>query len=124
MLREIAPVTQEGELRRRWFEDEVFDLIVWYDEHEEIFGFQLCYDKSGSEHALTYLNETGCSHHRIDTGEKSVWETRAPVLTAGGVFPHQRVGESFDERSKAIDSRVAEYVMRKINEYASSEGAA
>lgn len=125
MLREITPVKQhKDDFRRRWFEDEFFDLIVWYDEHQGIVGFQLCYDKSGNEHALTFLEERGYSHHRIDAGGKSVWETKAPVLTAGGAFPQQRVVESFVAGSKAIDSSVADYVVQKIKEHASSAGAA
>ena len=125
MLQEIDPVKQnKGEFLRKWFEDDLFDLIVWYDEDQAIIGFQLCYDKSGNEHALTCLMGKGYSHHRIDTGEKSVWEQKAPILRPDGAFPHQRVLESFLERSNAIDSRIAEYVTKKIKEYvSSSEGA-
>ncbi len=31
----------ENEGFRRWFTDDFFDLIVWY-ENKEITGFQLC----------------------------------------------------------------------------------
>ena len=119
MLREIKPVKQhEDNLFRRWFEDEFFDLIVWYDQRQEIFGFQLCYQKSRNEHALTWLEDSGYAHHKIDTGEQSVWETKAPVLIADGVFPRQQIIESLLERSNAIDPTVVQYVVQKIEEYA------
>ena len=34
---------------RRWFLDDYFDLIVWYNNSHDIEGFQLCYDKKYSE---------------------------------------------------------------------------
>jgi len=66
MLAEIQPVKQHQDDRfRRWFADDYFDLIVWYDERQEICGFQLCYEKSRAEHALTWRADAGYAHHRI-----------------------------------------------------------
>ncbi len=46
MLRELKQVRQhKGEPRRRWFNDDYFDLIVWFSEKDSISGFQLCCDK-------------------------------------------------------------------------------
>jgi hypothetical protein len=104
-------------LCRRWFEDEFFDLIVWYDQRQEIFGFQLCYEKSRDEHALTWLEDRGYGLHRIDTGEQSVWETSSPVLIADGAFPRQQIIERFLESSKAIDPNVVQYVVQKLEQY-------
>jgi len=117
MLREIGSVKQhpDGPFRR-WFEDEFFDLIVWYDR-QEIFGFQLCYEKSKDEHALTWLKDRGYGHHRIDTGEQSVWETRSPVLIADGAFPRQQIIERFLESSSAIDPIIMRHVVQKLEEY-------
>src|ERR1700681_640797 len=117
MLREINPVRQhKNDLNRRWFEDDFFDLIVWYDQLQEICGFQLCYQKSRNEHALTWLVGRGFAHHRIDVGEQSVWETKAPVLIADGPFPSQHIIEEFLKRSNAIDPKVVRYVVQKIEE--------
>jgi hypothetical protein len=70
MLVEIRNTRQiEGEGFRRWFTDEFFDLIVWYDEKRTLVGFQLCYDKEGRERALTWTREHGFQHNRIDDGE-------------------------------------------------------
>ena len=46
MLSEIKNARQvPGEGKRRWFRDDDFDLIIWYDDSDTVFGFQLCYDK-------------------------------------------------------------------------------
>ena len=118
MLREIIPVPQPGnDLFRRWFEDEFFDLIVWYNQQREIHGFQLCYQKSGNEQALTWIEDRGYAHHRIDSGEQSVWETKTPVLTATVAFPRQQIIESFLKRSNYLQPKVLQYVVRKLEEY-------
>ena len=47
MLTEFKGVRQrEEEGIRRWFFDDYFDLIIWYDNNHQIEGFQLCYDKN------------------------------------------------------------------------------
>jgi hypothetical protein len=70
LLRELSHVRQALEApRRRWFADDYFDLIVWVGNRGECIGFQLCYDKSGDEHALTWHKKTGFRHHRVDSGE-------------------------------------------------------
>lgn len=118
MLQEILPLKQlKDEPFRRWFEDEFFDLIVWYDESDEIFAFQLCYQKSQDEHALAWLVGKGYDHYRIDTGERSVWETMAPLLRAGGMFPREQVVEKFRERSIGIEPHVVQFVLQKIDAY-------
>jgi len=46
MLTESANVRQfKGEPRRRWFQSQTEDLIVWYADDGSILGFQLCYDR-------------------------------------------------------------------------------
>ena len=55
MLHEIKNVRQEaGGGRRRWFESEGMDVVVWMDGDGAIIGFQLCYDFGQGERALTW----------------------------------------------------------------------
>jgi hypothetical protein len=43
-----APIKpKEGDLPRRWISDDYFDLIIWCQPDESVYGFQLCYDKEG-----------------------------------------------------------------------------
>jgi hypothetical protein len=39
----------------RWFKDDYFDLIVWFDTHRRVSGLQLCCDMQGIESALTWV---------------------------------------------------------------------
>ncbi len=60
MLKEVESARQEDPLRhRRWFADDFFDLIVWYDPDGRLDGFQLCYNKSFDEHAFTWRRDSG-----------------------------------------------------------------
>ena len=100
--------------RRRWFADDYFDLIVWVGERGELIGFQLCYDKSGDEHALTWHQETGFSHHRVDSGELQRPYKATPILVADGVVDFAGLIYFFKERSRMMDQQVARFVLGKI----------
>jgi hypothetical protein len=53
MLREISAVRQDqADLRRRWFQDDYFDLFVWVAPEGGIVAFQLAYDRGGDERVL------------------------------------------------------------------------
>ena len=119
MLREIVNVRQiEGEPRRRWFSDEHFDLVIWNDEHREIVGFQLCYDKTNSERALTWRVESGFSHNAVDSGEQEPGRYKAtPILLADGAFDPQNVAAKFLGQSGALDSKSCDFIYLKLLEY-------
>lgn len=111
----------EGALARRWFEDDYFDLIVWYNGAREIVRFQLCYDKCSRECSLTWERNAGFTHERVDAGDSSVWDMRAPIVGAGGMFQNRIVCARFDEHSTEIDQSVVIFVRRKLREYASAD---
>jgi hypothetical protein len=111
-----------GEGHRRWFSDEYFDLIVWYDgpkpRRTAISGFQLCYGKGGDERALTWRSTQGFSHEKVDTGEDRWGGMKStPILVADGVFDSASVSERFREASKGLDPDIADIVMDKLAEY-------
>jgi hypothetical protein len=115
MLRELSHVRQAlGEHRRRWFADDYFDLIVWVGNGGECIGFQLCYDISGDEHALTWQKKTGFKHHRVDSGELQRPYKATPILVADGVLDFARLTHLFQERSRIMDQQVARFVLGKI----------
>ncbi len=119
MLREISNTRQiKGEPRRRWFSDEYFDLIVWLDKNGETVGFQLCYDVSRDQRALTWTIESGYTHNRVDDGEDSPGTYKAsPVLVADGLFPYKEIAEAFKRESKQIDKIISNLVYEKILHY-------
>ncbi|OHD60963.1 MAG: hypothetical protein A2014_03075 [Spirochaetes bacterium GWF1_49_6] len=120
MMKEMKHVRQiPGEGHRRWFTDEYFDLYVWYDkEHDnDPVGFQLCYGKIETDHALTWKLKSGFSHDGVDTGENSAAANRSPVLVADGLFPKTATLREFDERSHDIDKHVKKFVHKKLSDY-------
>jgi len=116
MLYEIKDVQQEdGGPFCRWFADRDFDLFVWINPDDSFFGFQLCYQKSRDEKALTWKHTTGFVHEKVDFGSKERSNV-TPILVADGVFPKDKVASQFLERSKEIDPVISEFVYKKIIE--------
>lgn len=123
MLREIEKTRQiAGEPYRRWFSDEVFDLIVWYSSEAQIIGFQLCYRSWPDEKALTWLKGEGFSHNRIDQGEgRPDLHKMTPILLPDGEFDAERVSAQFLAASTEIDPQVTEIVSRAIGRYPNAD---
>jgi len=121
MLVEIENARQiKDEGFRRWFSDDFFDLIVWYDERREIRGFQLCYDKHQNERAVTWRREGGFSHHRVDDGETTrgaAGHPMSPILVRDGVFEVHPVAERFRSASANIEPSLAGFVYRTMLDY-------
>ena len=124
MLTERSSVRQiPGEGYRRWFADGTFDLIVWYSEKFQsnenfthIFGFQLCYDKTGSERALSWREDGGFTHEMVDDGESPGYAKMSPTLSAGGIFDPSVI-EDFEKVCRNIDRGIADIVSSKLYEY-------
>ncbi|MCB1138275.1 MAG: hypothetical protein KDK23_05930 [Leptospiraceae bacterium] len=82
MFYEVKGVKQEpGNLRRRWFQAEDMDLIVWF-EGIELVRFQLSYNRHLGERSIIWSRESGYHHHRIDDGEQQPGHYKsAPIIT-------------------------------------------
>jgi hypothetical protein len=120
MLYEIKNVKQyPNEPKRKWFFDHSMDLTVWFDEHENVLGFQLCYNKTDVPHALTWTRSMGYRHNRIDDGESGrVGKKKGiPILLQDGMFPHLEVAESFKSASGKIDPSLSSFVYQKLIRY-------
>ncbi len=123
MLREIKHIRQiSGEPFRRWFSNDIFDLIVWYSSDDEVIGFQLCYRFGSEEKALTWLQKAGFSHSRVDDGERHPGlQKMAPILVPDGTFESQHVLALFEKESKEIDPEVVKVVVHVIGSYPHSK---
>jgi hypothetical protein len=118
LLKELKNITQiPGEPQRRWFADDFFDLIVWFDDQNDISGFQLCYNKETDERALTWKRQSSFTHHRVDDGEAKPQRKATPILLADGKFDYKVIADRFKEESKKIDRAVSEFVLEKILQY-------
>jgi hypothetical protein len=119
MLREITAVRQDDSgLRRRWFQDDYFDLFVWTEPGGEIAAFQLSYDRGGRERMLGWHRDRGYLHRRVDSGEAWPNANLTPLLVEGaGRFPKVRVIAEFDARSQALDQRLRALVRERAAGY-------
>ncbi len=118
MLYEVTSVKQyKDEPMRRWFVDNYFDLIVWF-RNGGIVGFQLCYDKTDNQHALTWYDGTGYLHNRIDDGENKPGKFKSvPILVPDGRFSNNAVAEIFIKESAELEPDISAFVYQKIIQY-------
>ncbi|MFW6312535.1 MAG: hypothetical protein ACOC2N_01460 [Spirochaetota bacterium] len=118
MLREWKGVRQRPEEGpRRWFTDEEMDLIVWYNsEGRKIRGFQLCYGKQATQHAVTWLSDGTYSHARIDDGEQigGIGLKQTPILVEDGGFDARELADRFGERAAMVDAGIRELVVERL----------
>jgi hypothetical protein len=96
-----------NDYKRIWMSDDYFDLIVWYEPSNAIYGFQLCYGKPESERALTWLKTRGFSHAKIESGEDDPEANRTPILLPDGSFPISEVSREFRQRSERLPKLAA-----------------
>ncbi len=122
MLTELTYTRQiQGESNRRWFSDNFFDLIVWFNYDGSIVGFQLCYDKERDQHALTWQKDVGFRHDRIDDGENRIGRPKmTPILISDGIFHSKEITQLFMKECKMIDGGIATFVYEKIVEHLTS----
>jgi hypothetical protein len=124
MLKEIDAVRQDDpDLRRRWFQDDYFDLFIWQSTESAIVAFQLCYDIPSRERVLSWREASGFSHNRIDSGEATPRKNMSPILVADGILPVEAVLPKFVRRSRDIDRAVSRFIAGKLREYAGEPAA-
>jgi hypothetical protein len=118
VLREIKSVQQErGVGRRRWFESEGLDLVVWLDAASgEVAGFQLCYDLGAGEHALTWRTDEGFSHTRVDSGDDVRPYKGSPVLEPDGSVPWVEIAALFEARSETLEAPLRKLIRDRLEE--------
>ncbi len=118
MLAEFKQVKQEtGGGRRRWFEDEAMELIVWYRGEETLDGFQLCYPgEDRRERALTWRLGRGFSHAVVDAGDTRPDKNLTPVLMPDGAVPWAKLAAEFALRAAGIEPTLRDFVIERMRE--------
>ncbi len=108
----------DNEPRRRWFADDDFDLIVWYDPDGRIVGFQLCYDTKKDQRSFTWKESGTLRHDRIDDGEGNPGRYKSsPILIPDDSFDAPRVAERFMARGALLDPPIFAIVIQKLKEW-------
>ncbi len=115
MLIEYKGVKQEaGKGSRRWFEDESYELVVWYMPDGTVEGFQILYYGKVAERALTWRRGEGFAHSRIDNGTESPMKNLAPILLPNGKVPWPQVVREFDESSSGLEPDLREFIRQRL----------
>lgn len=119
MLKEAKHVMQvRGEPRRRWFDDDYFDLIIWFEKDDSVFGFQLCYDREKKARALTWTRAHGFRHSGIDDGDHAVGGAKnSPVLIEDGLFDAGAVEKKLAAAAGELPADLLAFVLGKLKEY-------
>ena len=120
MFRELRRVAQvPGEPHRRWFEDDGLDLVVWSSPDGAIVGIQLSYEKgTNRERALTWFQDRGFSHMRVDDGENRPGKYKmTPILVPDGTFDADELLKIFESSSRSLEPAVSKAVVDVIRGY-------
>ena len=121
-LKEVGGTGQiENGLKRRWFSAQGVDLIVWFDDFDRPFTFQLCYEAGRKEFALTWEAGVGFSHTSIDSGEHGLYRYKsAPVLEGSAPFDPIAWRQRFPDIAFSLPSPVRETVQAALDQYPNS----
>lgn len=120
MLQERKARQIRGESKRRWFSDSEWDLIVWQDSAGSVVGFQICYDRTLDEHALTWNRDSGFAHQRIDDGEdRLLHHKQSPILVSDGEVDIRELTSAFVEKSRSMDPELARFIRVQLKRYSS-----
>jgi hypothetical protein len=119
MLQEIILHRQdEPERRKRWFQDNYFDLFTWQNLDNEIVAFQLCYDRKGTERVISWDYRQGFEHSCIDDGEAAPHRNMTPVFTSCTMLPAESdVSTLFAQASAKIDKAISRFVLLQLHTF-------
>jgi len=121
MLREIRGVEQRNpQLKRRWFQDEYFDLYVWQDNAGEVLRFQLCYERdTRRERALEWQSGRGFQHLSVrQRYGGSPGRDQSGDMALDGVMPYVALKDRFAAAARSLPPELARFIEEKLTEYA------
>lgn len=118
-LRQVGGDLSENGLIRRSYASDYFDLFIWLDDQDQVIEFQLCYDKMGKERVLTWNQHGTITHRKVDAGKQQRQMTS--IYTPDGALPKSEVRSRFQQNSRALDQRLAEFIIDKIESYSGPE---
>jgi len=119
LLSEVPNAMQyEAARRRRWFQNEFFDLYVWETSDGIPVAFQLCYAKADEQRALRWSAEDGYRHEGVDSPEDKPGRSISAIFVADGVFDPDGIGARFASDAIEIPEVIRNFVQSKISGYA------
>ncbi len=103
--------------RRRWFQDEFFDLYTWQNADGEWQAFQLCYDKTDQERALRWTRDRGYRHDGVDAPEDKPGRAASAIFVADRQFDPTGIAARFESAAIDLPAEVREFVLAHIQGY-------
>jgi len=118
MLREVT-AHRDGAVRepgRRWWADEVLDLIVWQDPDGTLRAFQLAHRTPGQpERALHWDAQHGARHSHVDAGEARPGRHKStPLLVAAPERDGGTLVALLEERAGALEPALLAALRRRL----------
>jgi hypothetical protein len=118
MFREIRGVQQRAATgRKRWFQDEFFDLFITQNFIGKPQWFQLCYLRDTPwERVLEWKRGRGFQHFKL----KQPFHSRSAesnVLIYDGVMPYHEVTQRFAASAPGLPAAIAAFVSDKVLEH-------
>ncbi len=116
MLREFKHVKQEpGPGKRRWWGGDGLELTAWFDDEEQLTGFQLCY----RDRALTWNTNGYWSHVTVGNGineDAGRVGYSVAVLQVNGapLRPPKQLVAQFEQASSTLADALRDTVSRTI----------
>lgn len=111
------PETADQNTIKRWFSDQAHDLLVWLNKEGGVIAFQLSYNKGDNEHLLSWSEQQGYSHGRIDDGEDVCQHLKmSPIMVSTGTPNYAQVAEIFRSISASLEPGLVEFIYRKLAE--------
>lgn len=115
-LRELRHVRQiPGELRRRWFASDYFDLIAWFGDDGQLAGFHLHYDKFRDEKVFMWDAGGPLRHQTVDDGDNPGRMKMTPLMGRAIESDIRPVADRFADESREIDVTLAARVLGRLN---------
>src|SRR4051812_3607460 len=103
-----------GDLPRKWLFDDSIELVVWFSEGDQIFGFQIHYDLRNQPKAFTFTRSAGFSHHLIDSGEDTPEGNSTPILSESIPVNILEVEHLFRTHSVNLSDSIRTFVLDHI----------
>jgi hypothetical protein len=104
---------------RRWFVNEYFDVIIWYESAAgELVGFQLCYDRSVNERAFTWRRGKRGSHY-VSSGSDErgrPWIATAVLHGDAGPVPAEVLDRLKNEQGE-LDDHNLDLIVGHVQSY-------
>lgn len=120
MLREIHRVSQRSvERRKRWFQDEYFDLYIWQIASGDVVELQLCYARGTSkERALSWRRGAGYDHALVESGRSEGEAMQASqLMRSGGKFGGWQVRERLAGGVGSLEPELSAFILDKVKDY-------